>query len=111
MAKGKTVLLASLAALMFLGQEVAVAQKGGNSALHAATLSVKLGLPETTGLNSPVGLAAAAKNPPGEARSASSAGLAPPGHGDKPVRGASDKTSIGAVSDLEARLSQLPTCR
>jgi len=96
---------------MFLGQDVAVAQKGGNSAQHAATPSVKLGLPETPGVNTPLGLPAGALTPPGASQSASSAGLAPPGHGDKPVRRPSDKTSIGALSDLEARLSQLPTCR
>jgi len=102
MAKGKTVLLASLAALMFLGQEVAVAQKGGNSALHAATLSVKLGLPETSGVNTPLGLPAGALTPPGASRSASSAGLARPGHTKEPGRGASGPN---------LSLGELPTCR
>jgi len=105
MAKGKTVLLASLAALMFLGQDVAVAQKGGNSAQHAATPSVKLGLPETPGVNTPLGLPAGALTPPGATRSASSAGLTPPGRSDQPIRGASDDNS-GKTS-----LSLLPTCR
>jgi len=111
MAKGKTVIPVLLAVLGLFGQNVAVAQNAGKGPQNAANPSANLGLAPTPGLNSPVGLPAAAMNPPGQARSASSAGLAPPGRGDKPVRGASDRTSISAVSDLEVRLSQLPTCR
>ena len=166
MGKGKPVILALLAVLGLFGQNVAVAQKAGKGPQNAANPSVGLGLASTPGLNSPVGLPAAAMNPPGQARSASSAGLAPPGlssqpnggsgpgqsvgngtsaqmtapgaaqsassagltppgQSNQPNRGASDDksgeakekpasltgTSTDSASVLEARLSQLPTCR
>ena len=125
MAKGKTVIPVLLAVLGLFGQNVAVAQKAGKGPQNAANPSVGLGLASTPGLNCPVGLPAAAMNPPGQARSASSAGLTPPGQSNQPNRGASDDksgeakekpasltgTSTDSASVLEARLSQLPTCR
>lgn len=102
MDKGKTVIPVLLAVLGLFGQNVAVAQKNGKGPQNAANPSVNLELTSGPGLNSPEDLPVKAKNPPGASKSASSAGLAPPGHTKNQGRGASGP-------DLS--LGELPTCR
>jgi len=153
MGSGKPVILALLAGLMLSGQDVAVAQKGALWPQPAAFPSVNLGLSGIPNMRTPVGVPAAAmaakagpestpfggSGPghgagkgdsaqmaaPGSTRSASSAGLTPPGQSNQPNRGASDDnsaeaqekiasltgTSTGVASVSETDLSQLPTCR
>jgi hypothetical protein len=106
---------ALLAALMLSGQNIAFADKGGSGPHHAAIPNVNLGL---SAIPNQV-------TAPGAARSASSAGLMPPGQSDQPNHGESGKksghdkkqrasltgTSTDETSVPEISPSQLPTCR
>ena len=142
-----------VAALMLSGQNIAVADKGGLGPNPAAIPNVNLGFTAIPKMGTPVGLPAAAMaskagpgstpfggsdpgqsvgngtsaqmTAPGATRSASSAGLTPPGQSNEPNHGASGKKSGHAEEHLaslagtstdaplvpETSISQLPTCR
>jgi hypothetical protein len=134
MGKGNAAVLALIVTAVISGQNVALADKGGVPIRNAATPSVNLGLAAAPAVANRVGLPAGALNAPGAARSASVAGLLPPGKTKellppgktKELDGvASDKKSTegkekvasltgatsDAASDPAARIEQLPTCR
>jgi hypothetical protein len=134
MGQGKAVILALFVAAVLLGQSRALADKGGVPNRNAAVPSVNLGLASAPVVGNRIGLPAGALNAPGAARSASAAGLLPPGKTkvllppgkiEEPDSLASDKKSAeakekvasvtGAATDpasgRAADLDQLPTCR
>ena len=156
MGKGKRVILALLAAATLAGHGVVVAEKGAVAPNPTAIPNVNLGLsailysrttvglpaavmPARAGLGStsfgssrpghdlPVGKGASAQtDAPGAKRSASSAGLTPPGQSKQSNRDASDdntsseakdklaaltETAMDAASGPAASLDHLPTCR
>ena len=143
-----------LAALILSGQDIAVADKGGAALNPASTPNANLGLGAIPNFRTNVGLpavamppkagtgstpiggsgpgqnegkgASAEMDPPGATRSASSAGLTPPGQSNQSNQGASNDNKSGAAKEKRAAstatasdaasgpavsLDQLPTCR
>ena len=154
MGKGKRVILALLAAATLAGHGVVVAEKGAVAPNPTAIPNVNLGLSAIPNFRTTVGLpavamparigpeatafaisgpgnsaskgASAQTDAPGAKRSASSAGLTPPGQSKQSNRDASDDnksseakeklaaltgTATDAASGPAASLDHLPTCR